>query len=125
MDPASKASGAPAFFLHWQALLSPQKRRPPMCDSCQAGGPPIAALWARVSTRDQVELSPEGQVSRVRPMLESKGYVVPDDKVLKVTWSSWNFCILPKWRSCGAGYARARFTLSGFWTGTGWQPKIC
>jgi DNA invertase Pin-like site-specific DNA recombinase len=67
-----------------------------MCTSCTTGGKPVAALWARVSTRDQVELSPEGQVSRVRPMLESKGYVVPDGKVLKVTWSSMELLHCPE-----------------------------
>ena len=49
---------------------------------------PIAAIWTRVSTRDQMDLSPETQVSEVKPWLEDQGYEVPDDRIIKVHWTS-------------------------------------
>ena len=48
----------------------------------------IAAIWARVSSKGQAELSPEGQVERVRSKLEGLGYIVPPDFIFKVVWSS-------------------------------------
>jgi len=48
----------------------------------------VAAIWARVSSKGQTELSPEGQVERVRSKLEGLGYIVPPDFIFKVVWSS-------------------------------------
>lgn len=46
----------------------------------------VAAIWARVSSLGQEEISPEGQVERVKVKLESLGYVV--QYVFKITWTS-------------------------------------
>jgi hypothetical protein len=35
-----------------------------------------------------MDLSPETQVSEVKPWLEEQGYEVPDDRIIKVHWSS-------------------------------------
>ncbi len=48
----------------------------------------IAAIWTRVSGKGQAELSPEGQVERVRSKLEGLGYIVPPEFIFKVVWSS-------------------------------------
>ena len=48
----------------------------------------VAAIWARVSTEGQRELSLDGQVGRVRTKLEEIGYVVPPERVLAVDWTS-------------------------------------
>lgn len=48
----------------------------------------IAAIWTRVSTNDQRELSLDSQEDAVRKVLESKGYLVPGWAVLKVDWTS-------------------------------------
>lgn len=45
-----------------------------------------AAIWARVSTPGQKELSPEGRVDRARALLESKGYEAR--YVFKTVWTS-------------------------------------
>ena len=59
-----------------------------MCSSCANGGPLIAAVWARVSTLGQLDLSPETQVNEVKPWLEEQGFIVPDDRLFKVHWTS-------------------------------------
>ncbi len=59
-----------------------------MCKSCVTGGKPLAALWARVSTHDQREMSLDSQESAVLGCLTTKGYEVPAEYVLKVDWSS-------------------------------------
>jgi len=48
----------------------------------------IAAIWARVSSMGQAEMSPEGQIERVRNKLESLGYVIPPEYIIKVIWTS-------------------------------------
>ena len=47
-----------------------------------------AAIWTRVSTHDQRELSLDAQEEAVRSVLESQGYVVRPEHVLKVDWTS-------------------------------------
>lgn len=41
-----------------------------------------------MSTEGQMDLSPETQVAEVKPWLEEQGYEVPNDRVLKVHWTS-------------------------------------
>ena len=48
-----------------------------MCNSCQKGGKPIAALVARVSTIGQTELSLDSQIGEVSPGLKAKGMRCP------------------------------------------------
>jgi DNA invertase Pin-like site-specific DNA recombinase len=47
-----------------------------------------AAIWARVSTAGQAELSLDSQVERCRQKLEAEGYGAKPEHILKVTWSS-------------------------------------
>ena len=58
----------------------------------------IAAIWARVSTRNQTELSPESQVERVRAKLEQEGYLIPPDRILKADWTSMDLFTCPEMR---------------------------
>ena len=55
----------------------------------------IGAIWARVSTNNQKEISPDGQVERVRGMLEGLGITVPPENVFKVVWSSTDLRTCP------------------------------
>ncbi len=55
----------------------------------------VAAIWARVSTQDQRELSLDGQVERVKAKLEGLGYVVPPERILAVDWTSLNLYACP------------------------------
>ena len=48
----------------------------------------VGAIWARVSTNAQKDLSPDSQVERVRTMLEGLGISVPPENVFKVVWTS-------------------------------------
>ncbi len=53
------------------------------------------AIWARVSTQGQAELSLDSQVNEVKSWLEEQGWTVPDDKILKVTWTSLEILSCP------------------------------
>jgi hypothetical protein len=57
-----------------------------------------AAIWARVSTRDQAELSPESQVERVRAKLEKEGCLIPPNRILKADWTSMDLFACPDFR---------------------------
>ncbi len=48
----------------------------------------IAAIWTRVSDSKQEEPSLDRQVANVRTWLEEQGWTVPDDRVIKVVWTS-------------------------------------
>ena len=48
----------------------------------------IAAIWARVCSLGQAEMSREGQIERVKTKLESLGYVIPTEYIIKVIWTS-------------------------------------
>ena len=48
----------------------------------------VAAIWCRVSTSDQRELSLDSQEVAVRKALKDQGYDTPAEYVLKVDWSS-------------------------------------
>jgi site-specific DNA recombinase len=56
----------------------------------------IAAIWARVSTEAQSELSLDGQIAEVKPYLEAQGYIVPNDKVVAVVWTSLDILRCPE-----------------------------
>lgn len=49
---------------------------------------PVAAIWWRVSTKAQTDMSPETQILEAREMLEAAGYSVPDDRVIGADWHS-------------------------------------
>ena len=54
-----------------------------------------AAIWCRVSTQDQRELSLESQEAGVRHVLEGLGYKTPPKYVLKVDWTSLDLMRCP------------------------------
>jgi len=56
----------------------------------------IAAVWCRVSTHDQRELSLDSQDVAVKDVLQSQGFEVPTDYVLKVDWSSLDLMSCPE-----------------------------
>ena len=57
---------------------------------------PLAAIWCRVSTHDQRELSLDSQEAAVRRVLEAQGYVVPDWAVLRADWTSLDLMACPE-----------------------------
>ena len=57
-----------------------------------------AAVWARVSTDDQRELSLDSQEVAVRRILEAQGFQVPPQYVLKVDWSSLDLMSCPEFQ---------------------------
>lgn len=59
-------------------------------------GGKIAAIFARVSSPGQEAQSPEGQVAEVKPWLEEQGWIVPEDKIVKVVWSSLDMLRCPE-----------------------------
>ena len=67
-----------------------------MCDSCRNGGKPVAGIWARVSTESQTEMSLDTQVSDLKPWLESQGFLVPSEKIIKVSWTSQEVLECPR-----------------------------
>jgi len=58
----------------------------------------LAAIWARVSTQDQRELSLDGQVERCKAKLESLGYVAPQERILAVDWTSLDLYSCPQFQ---------------------------
>ena len=50
-------------------------------------GDRVAAIWSRVSSHDQRELSLDSQEVAVRKALEAQGYEAPPQYVLKVDWT--------------------------------------
>lgn len=56
----------------------------------------LAAIWARVSSPGQEEISPEGQVERVRAKLEDMGYI--PRYIFKVTWTSTDLKSCPEFQ---------------------------
>ena len=73
----------------------------------------IAAIWARVSTHDQRELSLDSQVSAVRRILVERGYEVPDWAVLKVEWTSTDLLACPAFQSLLAWVDAGRVNALG------------
>lgn len=57
-----------------------------------------AAIWARVSTPDQRELSPDSQEAAVKPVLEAQGYTVAPEHVIKVDWTSLDLMACPQFQ---------------------------
>ena len=56
----------------------------------------IAAIWARVSSQGQQELSPEGQVERVKAKLKGLGYI--PQHIFKVVWTSTDLKPCPEFQ---------------------------
>ena len=84
----------------------------------------VAAVWCRVSTDSQRELSLDSQEAAVKKALEDQGYRVPGELILKVDWSSldlmscYEFQQLRQWIADGTVQAvgtldRDRFQAQG------------
>ncbi len=56
----------------------------------------VAAIWARISGDKQKSL--DGQVAEVKPWLETQGYIVPEDRIIKVDWASLSLTDCPDMR---------------------------
>jgi len=56
----------------------------------------VAAIWARVSTEAQQDLSLDGQVEKVKAKLEAMGYI--PQYVFKVVWTSTNLQPCPEFQ---------------------------
>ncbi len=57
-----------------------------------------AAIWGRVSTHDQRELSLDSQEAAVRKALETRGFKTPVQYVLKVEWTSMDLMACPQFQ---------------------------
>ena len=58
----------------------------------------VAAIWCRVSTNSQTELSLDSQELAVRKAVESQGYEVREKYVLKSDWSSMDLMSSPEFQ---------------------------
>lgn len=56
----------------------------------------IAAIWARISTREQMSL--DSQIARAKAKLESEGYVIPPERILAVDWTSLDLFSCPEFQ---------------------------
>lgn len=65
----------------------------------------IAAIWARVSSPGQTSLP--DQVARAREKLSEKGYIVPQDRILMVDWTSLDLFSCPQFLQL-AGWVRRK-----------------
>jgi hypothetical protein len=58
----------------------------------------LAAIFARVSTPGQREISLDTQVDRASSKLQAQGYHVPPDRILKVDWTSLDLFNCPQFQ---------------------------
>jgi site-specific DNA recombinase len=61
-------------------------------------GRKVAAIWCRISTHDQRELSLDSQEIADRKVVEAQGYQTPPEYVLKVDWSSLDLMSCPEFQ---------------------------
>ena len=74
-------------------------------DGTHGGQRKTAAIWARVSTDGQRELSLDSQEDAVKKELDAQGYDVPPEYVLKVDWSSLDLMACPPFQQLRAWIA--------------------
>ncbi len=67
---------------------------------------PVAAIWCRVSTNDQRELSLDSQEATVRKALAAQGYQALPQYVLKIDWSSLDLMACPEFQKLRQWIAR-------------------
>ena len=58
----------------------------------------VAAIWCRVSTHDQRELSLDAQEEEVQRVLANSGFETPAQYVLKVDWTSLDLMACPEFQ---------------------------
>ncbi len=83
----------------------------------------VAAIWCRVSTNDQRELSLETQEALILKTLEDQGYLVPPQYIIKVDWSSMDLLSCPQFRQLRQWVAQGQIQALG--TGTVFKPRAC
>ena len=59
----------------------------------------IAAIFCRVSTRDQIELSLDSQELAVRRVLAQQGFQCPPRYLIKVDWTSLDLMSCPQFQN--------------------------
>ena len=74
---------------------------------------PIAAIWARVSTEGQQSL--DYQVAEVKAWLESQGYQVPENRILKVHWTSLAILDCPEIQTLLSWVRNQEIDAIGMW----------
>ena len=57
---------------------------------------PTAAIWWRVSTAAQIDLSPDTQIKESAALLEAEGYSVPKEYIVGADWHSLNTLDCPE-----------------------------
>ena len=73
-----------------------------------------AAIWARVSSPGQGEMSPDGQVERVKDKLSQLGYSIPQGYVFKVVWTSLDLESCPEFQELKALIRGRKINAVGF-----------
>jgi len=73
-----------------------------------------AAIWARVSSSSQTELSLDGQVERVKQKLEDKGFIIPPQYIFKVVWTSLDLELCPEFQELKRLIRDGRIVAVGF-----------
>jgi DNA invertase Pin-like site-specific DNA recombinase len=73
----------------------------------------IAAIWARVSTEEQQSL--DYQVAEVKAWLESQGYHVPENRILKVHWTSLAILDCPEMQTLLSWVRNREIDAIGTW----------
>jgi predicted site-specific integrase-resolvase len=74
----------------------------------------IVAIWARRSKAHQ-EASLESQVSEVKPWLEEQGFLVPQERIIAVTWTSLAVLDCPEMQTLLDWVARKEIAAIGMY----------
>ena len=81
-----------------------------------------AAIWWRISSDDQKEISPDTQIKDARALAEEEGYHVPPEYIIGTDWGSLSVWSSPpmdrlkaliRERAIGAPRRRPRYDLNG------------
>ena len=73
----------------------------------------VAAIWCRVSTSDQREMSLDSQEEAVRKVLDKQGLEAPPQYVLKVDWTSLDLMACPQFQQLRRWIASGEISAVG------------
>ena len=73
----------------------------------------VAAIWCRVSTSDQREMSLDSQEEAVRKVLDKQGLEAPPRYVLKVDWTSLDLMACPQFQQLRGWIASGEISAVG------------
>ena len=73
----------------------------------------VAAIWCRVSTSDQREMSLDSQEEAVRKVLDKQGLEAPPQYVLKVDWTSLDLMACPQFQQLRGWIASGEISAVG------------